>query len=144
MGNRAVIKCSRGSELGVYLHSNGGRDSVEGFLATCDIRGYRAPETDDYGWSHLCAVCVLFFGFGGLSVGIDVAENLDQDNGDNGVYVIEDWHIVGREFMTGEEQHEYDLLEFVTDLDKKFPEKLQLGAEEVKKRLIQKGWIKGE
>ena len=115
---------------------------MEGFLAMCDIRDYRAPETDDYGWSHLCAVCVLFFGFGGLSVGIDVAENLDQDNGDNGVYIIEDWHIVGREDAPEEEQHEYDLLEFVNHLDGLMPEGRRLGEEEVKKQLIEKGWIK--
>lgn len=146
MGNRAVIKCKEGkSGVGVYLHWNGGRDSVEGFLATCDIRGYRSPETDNYGWSHLCAVCVMFFGFDGLNIGIDVVDRLDQDNCDNGVYIIEDWHIVGREFYRyDKEQQNYDLLEFVTELDEEFPKELQLGAEEVKKRLIEKGWIKGE
>ena len=145
MGNRAVIKCKQGSNLGVYLHWNGGRDSVEGFLATCDIRGYRAPEADNYGWSHLCAVCVMFFGFDGLNIGIDEVDRLDQDNCDNGVYIIEDWHIVGREYYRyDKEQQNYDLLEFVTELDETFPKELQLGAEEVKKRLIEKGWIKGE
>ena len=34
MGNRAVIT-TPDKKIGVYLHWNGGRDSVEGFLQTC-------------------------------------------------------------------------------------------------------------
>ena len=93
MGNRAVITTKEGyiiqeSNLGVYLHWNGGRDSVEAFLKYCELKGFRSPENDCYGWARLCQVIGNFFG-GGNSVGIDVVENLDCNNFDNGVYIIE-------------------------------------------------------
>jgi len=95
MGNRAVIT-TRDKQLGVYLHWNGGRNSVEAFLLYCKLKGFRSPETDCYGWARLCQVIGNFFG-DGLSVGIDRYDRLDTDNGDNGVYIIENWQIVGKE-----------------------------------------------
>ena len=109
MGNRAVIT-TRDKKLGVYLHWNGGRDSVEGFLQYCKLKGYRCPENDCYGWARLCQVIGNFFG-GDCSVGIDLYNRLDLNNGDNGVYIIENWEIVDREFFTGEEQNSYDAQE---------------------------------
>ena len=88
MGNRAVITTSksldvaRSTDIGVYLHWNGGRDSVEAFLKYCKLKGYRSPETDCYGWARFCQVIGNFFG-GGLSLGIDKCCNLDCDNYDN-------------------------------------------------------------
>ena len=37
MGNRAVIT-TRSKDIGVYLHWNGGRDSVEAFLKYCELK----------------------------------------------------------------------------------------------------------
>ena len=96
MGNRAVI-CTEDKTLGVYVHWNGGRDSVEAFLLYCKMKGYRCPENDNYGWARLCQVIGNFFG-GIYSVGIDRYDRLDTDNGDNGTYIIKDWRIVGKEF----------------------------------------------
>lgn len=96
MGNRAVIT-TQDKELGVYLHWNGGRNSIEGFLLYCKLKGYRCPENDNYGWARLCQVIGNFFG-GEYSVGIDRYDRLDTDNGDNGTYIIKDWQIVGKEF----------------------------------------------
>jgi len=96
MGNRAVIT-TEDKQLGVYLHWNGGRNSVEGFLLYCKLKGYRCPEDDCYGWARLCQVIGNFFG-GECSVGIDRYDRLDTDNGDNGTYIIKDWQIVGKEF----------------------------------------------
>ena len=96
MGNRAVI-CTEDKTLGVYVHWNGGRNSIEGFLLYCKLKGYRAPENDCYGWARLCQVIGNFFG-GENSVGIDRYDRLDTDNGDNGTYIIKDWQIVGKEF----------------------------------------------
>lgn len=48
MGNRAVIT-TRKEDLGVYLHWDGGRATVEPMLEYCRIQGYRPPETDNYG-----------------------------------------------------------------------------------------------
>lgn len=130
MGNRAVIT-TEDKHLGIYLHWNGGRDSVEGFLGYCKLKGYRSPETDNYGWAGLAQVCANFFG-DGLSVGIDVVSHLDCKNGDNGVYIIKNWEIVGREFFDGEEQMEYDRTEFMVDLDTYQPKDQQLGADYIK------------
>lgn len=63
MGNRAVITTEenfeKNSGLGVYLHWNGGRDSVQGFLEYCRLRSFRRPESDDYGWARLCQVAAI-------------------------------------------------------------------------------------
>jgi hypothetical protein len=96
MGNRAVIT-TEDKQLGVYVHWNGGRSSVEAFLLYCKLKGYRCPENDCYGWARLCQVIGNFFG-GEYSVGIDKYDRLDTDNGDNGTYIIKDWQIVGKEF----------------------------------------------
>lgn len=121
MGNRAVIT-TRAKEIGVYLHWNGGRDSVEAFLEYCKLKGYRTPEEDDYGWARLCQVIGNFFG-GTTSVGIGLYDNLDTDNGDNGVYVIEDWKIVDRLFFkNGKEQNEHQLVEMLAEIDYNMPE----------------------
>ena len=110
MGNRAVITTER-KDLGVYLHWNGGRDSVEAFLKYCELKGYASPERDTYGWARLCQVIGNYFG-GTNSVGISRYEESDRDNFDNGVYIIENWKIIGREFNRGSEQREYDLNSF--------------------------------
>lgn len=51
MGNRAIITTKK-RDLGVYLHWNGGRDSVGAFLEYCELRGFRAPDGDTYGWGE--------------------------------------------------------------------------------------------
>lgn len=126
MGNRAVIT-TNDKRMGVYLHWNGGRDSVEAFLKYCELQGYRAPSDDCYGWARLCQVMGNFFG-GGLSVGIDTYDRMDTDNGDNGVYIIDGWKIVDREFMNYDEQNSYDLTEMLLSIDSCMPEKERLGA----------------
>lgn len=139
MGNRAVICADRKSlnvaksnEIGVYLHWNGGRDSVEAFLAYCKLKGYRPPERDNYGWARLCQVIGNYFG-GATSIGIDKCCNLDCDNYDNGVYIIEKWEIVGRKFFDGFEQNGYDLFEMMLEIDNCQPEQERLGAEVIRK-----------
>ena len=124
MGNRAVIT-TRDKNIGVYLHWNGGRDSVEAFLKYCELKGYRTPERDCYGWARLCQIIGNYFG-GELSLGIDKYERLDRDNGDNGVYIIENWKIVDREFIDGPEQNEYDLISMLRDINNHQPEREKL------------------
>ena len=138
MGNRAVITTDRttplvgdSNEIGVYLHWNGGRDSVEAFLAYCKLKGYRPPEKDNYGWARLCQVIGNFFG-GETSIGIDKCNKLDCDNYDNGVYVIAGWEIVGRRYHDGPEQRGYDLFEMMVEIDEAQPEKERIGVEKIK------------
>ena len=131
MGNRAVITTKDNfvdNGIGVYLHWNGGRDSVEAFLKYCELRGFRSPDRDHYGWARLVQVISNFFGPDGLSIGVDVVDHLDCDNWDNGVYFIEGWQIVGRKYFEGEEQHSYDLNEMLIAIDEAQPEHQQLGA----------------
>lgn len=96
MGNRAIITTKK-RDLGVYLHWNGGRDSVGAFLEYCELRGFRAPDGDTYGWARLCQVICNYMGAEGLSVGISRYEgDARMDPGDNGIYVIEGWRIACR------------------------------------------------
>jgi hypothetical protein len=135
MGNRAVITTNENrpnnEKLGVYVHWNGGRDSVQGFLTYCKIAGFRNPIHDEYGWARLTQVIANMFG-GGLSVGVDTLNRLDCNNGDNGMYIFnEDWEIVDRMYFDGAEQNEYDLKEFVLYLDSNMPKKQQIGTEKI-------------
>lgn len=131
MGNRAVITTRdnfRSNGIGVYLHWNGGRDSIEAFLKYMKLRRFRAPDSDNYGWARLCQVIGNYLG-GTLSIGIDRVDYLDMDNWDNGTYIIEGWDIVGREFFDGEEQNCYDINEMLIDIDEAQPFKEQLGKQ---------------
>lgn len=130
MGNRAVITTKKNFEnngVGVYLHWNGGYDSVSAFLKYCELKGYRTPDTDCYGWARLCQVIGNFFG-GSTSVGINTVDKLDCDNYDNGVYIIEGWKIVDRKYFEGCEQMNYKLEEMLMDIDESMPEQEQIGA----------------
>ena len=133
MSNRAVIT-TENKDLGVYLHWNGGRDSVEAFLMYCKLKGYRCPENDCYGWARLCQVIGNFFG-GALSIGIDKYDKLDLDNWDNGVYIIKDWKIVGREYVRNEEQTYYNLADMVKTINSKQPHDEQLNEDDIDKQL---------
>jgi hypothetical protein len=99
MGNRAVITIApfSSSNVGIYVHWNGGRASIEGFLKACRELQYRDPSLDDsYAMARLTQVIGIYFG-GSTSLGIGVVSQLDADNGDNGTYVIgEGWEIVER------------------------------------------------
>ena len=139
MGNRCVItteenyaKCG----VGVYLHWNGGRDSVAAFLQYCKLKGYRAPDKDCYGWARLCQVIGNFFE-GSSSVGIDTLDMLDCDNGDNGVYLTRGWEIVGRKYFTGEEQNVYDLQEMLIEIDSHMSPADRLGEDYLMAPLIE-------
>ena len=88
MGNRAVITFAPEGEaaVGVYVHWNGGRESVKAFIDTCKARGYRCPARDgSYAMAGLIGVIREFFGHSALNVGVDMLTRLDCDNWDNGV-----------------------------------------------------------
>ncbi len=131
MGNRAIIT-TRDKTLAVYVHWNGGRDSIEGFLKFCELSKFRTPESDSYGWARLVQVIANFFGGGGLSVGIDKWEYLAESaDWDNGVYIIENWRIVGRERFKGTEQKEYGLRNMLEGINEAQPEGCRLPQETI-------------
>lgn len=119
MGNRAVICYGKydPEALGIYLHWNGGRDSVEGFLGAAKevMKGRMGDET--YAAARLVQVIGNYIG-GNLSLGIAKCKNLDCDNYDNGVYEVDlkTLEITGRKFQRGPEQKEYGLAEMTKDV----------------------------
>ena len=131
MGNRAIIQTRESYEnegIGVYLHWNGGYDSVSAFLKYCELKGYRTPDSDSYGWARFCQVVGNFFG-GGLSLGI---KNFSKNAGewqDNGTYIIEGWKIVDRKHYDYSEQNNYDMTTMLLAIDEAQPVKEQLGKE---------------
>jgi len=133
MGNRAVITVTdpKPDDLAVYVHWNGGPDSVGAFLEYCDLRGFRAPTDDTYGWARLCEVICNFLGRDGLCVGIDVMGR-NSDPGDNGIYYIDGWKVVDRT-LGGEHipldylRDGYDHLEMLEGIDAAQPVGHQLG-----------------
>lgn len=137
MGNRAVITASKcqdvahSKDIGIYVHWNGGRDYVRAWLTYCDIHGYRKPNQDNYGWARLCAVIANCFD-AGLSVGIDTCDHLDCANGNNGVYIIDGWEIVGRKYFSGEEQEQQSLYSLLLKIDACQTMSEQLGPSKIR------------
>lgn len=103
---RGFVNGFSDKKVGVYLHWNGGLDSVSAFCNACRELGFRGPASDCYGVARFAQlVCNFFGGTSGLCVGVDILGRLDCHNGDNGVYIVDDhWTIVGREFAPRCEQ----------------------------------------
>ena len=109
MGNRALIIPSEPTQdnpvVGIYVHWNGGPESVLAFLEVCKRREYRDPAYDsEYGMARLCGVIHEFFGIetstclGIWAVTADEWNNSEElDYLDNGIYRLgEDWTIAER------------------------------------------------
>ena len=128
MGNRCVITTPQ-RKLSAYLHWQGGRDSVEPLLRYCELKGYRDPARDDYGWARLAQVICNFVG-GTNSVGImPYTTDALMNPGDNGIYVIEGWKIVERIGLYDgfSEQQDYDFDEMLRAYDAAMPASERLG-----------------
>lgn len=139
MGNRAIIK-PKNSDIGVYLHWNGGINSVTAFLEYCKLKGYRnfgGEYSDGYGMARFVQVVSNFFG-GSDSIGIvsNVKETVDYAKGlDNGIYVIDGWDIVKR--ICGNDTVEnYSIQDMLISIDKAQPIKEQFGEEFFESELV--------
>lgn len=101
MGDRAVIEFEKGpTNTGIYLHWNGGIESVKAFLdATRTLTASLGPDPE-YRPARLIQVIGNFLG-GSLSLGIGDPSRMDTDNGDNGTYIVDagTLEIVGRKFV---------------------------------------------
>ena len=119
MGNRAILafedkKKRDHASIGIYLHWNGGRDSVRGFLQVAKEYGLRSG---DYGIARLTQIIGNFMG-GTVSLGVGVVERMDSS--DNGIYWIdENYDIVGREFAPDKEQSMYSLSDMAREVYQK-------------------------
>jgi hypothetical protein len=88
MGNRAVIAFNNTPHsVGVYLHWNGGPESVLAFLAAAKELHVRGDD-EQYFLARFCQIIGNFFS-GTSSLGIGTLSHLDCDNGDNGLYIID-------------------------------------------------------
>lgn len=102
MGNRAVIIMENSPKVGIYLHWNGGPESVLAFLEETKQRGARDPSGDtSYALARLVQTIADFLSMDGgyeTSIGVGPVDQLDCDNGDNGVYIVGAcWFIVRRD-----------------------------------------------
>lgn len=120
MGNRAVIAFDTYTDnsTGVYLHWNGGRDSIEGFLLFAKTQH---PWAKHSGREKLIAG-IAAFGVSAHGVEVKPCKQLDCDNWDNGVYLVDTntWEITGRYHKRHQEQQSYDLLEFAREVERKY------------------------
>lgn len=145
MGNRAIIIGTE-AELAIYLHWNGGRDSVEAFLAYAKLQQYPSLNSTS-GVVAFTSMVSNFFGSPGLSVDIFIASQQQSlDVGDNGVYVVDkSFDIVERKHFNGSEQQHHKLEDMLKGIDEAQPESLQLGelldAEEVPTESVKVGDI---
>ena len=111
MGNRAVITFSTANNApAIYLHWNGGRASVEGFLTAARQLGLRhAPtaQAQSEALDQLAEMLARFYFR--CNVGMTVYRlhyaGSDRDNGDNGTYLIgRDLTIIDRLFKPRAEE----------------------------------------
>jgi hypothetical protein len=117
MGNRAVIafdKFDQDNGQGVYLHWNGGRDSIESFLMF--VRA-ETPMIEEKGLDKLL-LALNVFGVSASGVELEPLSRLDCDNYDNGVYVVDTntWEIIDRVYKRYDEQDSYNRETFMRDI----------------------------
>jgi len=90
MGNRAVItfdKNPTANSVGVYLHWNGGAESVLAFLEACNHFAVRDDSDPAYQLGRFLQIVGNYFG-GTISLGVGTLDRLDCQNYDNGVYRV--------------------------------------------------------
>ena len=103
MSNSGIIVFEDNKELGLYLHWNGGRDSVEAFLKYCKLT--KKTGGFQYGMLSLAQVIKNW----GIGLG-DIIINPFDYGSDNGIYIVDKkWNIIDRKNFNGIEQNEYDL-----------------------------------
>lgn len=130
MGNRAILKPIE-SRIGVYLHWNGGIDSVTAFLEYCKLKQFRpfgGEHADGYGIARFCQVVGNYFG-GASSLALCVTSGTEKEAEylDNGIYIIDGWDIV--KTVGGRNKESYDLTEMLIAIDEAQPPKEQLGKD---------------
>lgn len=128
MGNRAVLKFKdKATQPNIYLHWNGGRASVQAFLNVAKELNFR---NDDYGVARLCQIIGNFFG-GNLSLGVS---SCSKSAGDNGVYLIKNFEIIGRCDFDGEEEIDEEKTNKMTKFILEIQNKLDVVREEMNRR----------
>ena len=123
MSNSGIIVFEDNKDLGLYLHWNGGRDSVEAFLQYCRLT--KKTGGFQYGLPSLFQIIKNW----SIELG-DIITNPFNYGTDNGLYIIDKkWNILDRKKFNGIEQNEYKLDEFLKELDESQPLNYRLGEE---------------
>ena len=132
MSNSGIIMFEDNKELGLYLHWNGGRDSVEAFLKYCKL----TKKTGGF----QCGMLSLAQVIKNWSIELgNIIVNPFNHNSDNGIYIVDKkWNIIDRKKFNGIEQNEYNLEEFLKELDESQPAEYQLGEEYFKGEFIKR------
>ena len=110
MGNRAVITFTKNADApSVYLHWNGGRASVLGFLEAAEELGITPTALETHERFMDAFAEMLATRFFECEVGDTVYRfpfgETDQNNYDNGVYIIDDQlRIIDRMYAPDEEE----------------------------------------
>lgn len=143
MGNRAVIAMANNTHVGIYVHWNGGYDSIKAFTQYCKLRGFESSS--DYGLARLTQIIANYFG-GTYSIGVQDLGPF-SDPGDNGIYLIDgDWtfrqYVENQyvenpyhEYFDGDPKHP-TLEEFLISIDEAQPASEQLGADFIRSESI--------
>ena len=127
MGNRAVISFDSAAQnaIAVYVHWNGGLDSIEAFLKTTRILMGTDGRMGDATYAKARFIQVVGMNFpGALSFGVGTVKELGRWGHDNGLYIIDSatLKVKGRKHddyydnHTFVEQQGHDLNEFVNGL----------------------------
>jgi len=115
MGNRCLIAFKEKESTKkkedvpcIYLHWNGGRDSVEAFLDATRRLGVRKNDPS-YGMARLTQIIANYLG-GTLSIGISSVGDWALDFLDNGIYWVDELEIYDRTdtYDGYQEQNSYD------------------------------------
>lgn len=123
MGNRCLIafkekesKKKKEEVPCIYLHWNGGRDSVEAFLDASKRLGVRTND-QFYGMARMTQIISNYLG-GTLSIGISNVGDWDLGFLDNGFYWFDGLEIydITDTYDGFEEQKEYDHEEMVKEI----------------------------
>lgn len=118
MGNRALITLQpltkENNVIAVYVHWNGGIESVKAICEVCKARGFRTPTSDNsYALARFIGVWHEFFGVtDSCSLGVYMTnwEGIKGSWLDNGVYTIgENWEIIEHFDIDNETDKKIDL-----------------------------------
>ena len=136
MSNSGIIVFEDNKDLGLYLHWNGGLDSIEAFFQYCKL----TKKTGGFQYGLLSLYQVIR----NWSIGLgDIIMNPFNYDTDNGIYIVDKkWNIIDRKKFNGIEQNEYNLEEFLKELDESQPAEYQLGEEYFKGEFIKREDIK--
>ena len=136
MSNSGIIVFEDNKDLGLYLHWNGGLDSIEAFLQYCKL----TKKTGGF----QCGLLSLSQVIRNWNINLgDIIMNPFDYGTDNGIYIVnKKWNIIDRTKFNGIEQDEYNLDEFLKELDESQPLNHRLGDEYFQGEFIDRKNIK--